>query len=80
MLERFQRAYGLVYQLLQESIKGVSPDGDDTFVPKQLRYSTISLKTDESIEGLDEAAGSDTDMFETVTQLGDEIGKKKSRP
>ncbi|XP_031562270.1 uncharacterized protein LOC116298064 [Actinia tenebrosa] len=73
MLERFQRAYGLVYQMLQESVKGVSQDGENTFVPKQLRYSTISLKTDGSMDGLDEAAGSDTDMFETVTQLGDEI-------
>ena len=73
MLERFQRAYGLVHQLLQEAVKGNDKTEDKMSAQKQLKYSTISIKG--TMDTLAEPGGSDTDLFDSVTQLDDETGK-----
>ncbi|KAK3714629.1 hypothetical protein QZH41_002631 [Actinostola sp. cb2023] len=70
MLERFQRAYGLVHQLLQQAVKGNDKTEDKMSAQKQLKYSTISIKG--TTDTLAEPGGSDTDLFDSVTQLDDE--------
>ncbi|EDO36896.1 predicted protein [Nematostella vectensis] len=73
LLERFHSAYGMVYQLLSESENGSYSGGEERSIPPKPRYETISISlTEGSLDGLDDAA-SDTDVFETVTQLGDDV-------
>lgn len=61
LLERYQRAYQLVNQLLQESLKGTN---HQLHLPNKQHPS---VKTTED-------PTSDTDLFDSVTQLDEETG------
>jgi len=74
MLERFHHGHRLVLQLLEESQKGVVKTEAKPELPTITH--TIASDPESGDFSTNEAGGggSDTDVFDTVTQLDDETG------
>lgn len=74
LLERFHHGHRLVLQLLKESQKGVVKTEAEIKVPT-ITHTTASDPESCDVSTNEEGGGgSDTDVFDTVTQLDDETG------
>lgn len=74
LLERFHHGHRLVLQLLEESQKGVVKTEGKIKVPT-ITHTTASDPESGDVSTNEEGGGgSDTDVFDTVTQLDDETG------
>ena len=74
LLERFHHGHRLVLQLLEESQKGVVKTEAKPKVPT-ITHTTASDPESGDVSTNEEGGcGSDTDVFDTVTQLDDETG------
>ena len=74
LLERFHHGHRLVLQLLEESQKGVVKTETKPKVPT-ITHTTASDPESGDVSTNEEGVGgSDTDVFDTVTQLDDETG------
>ena len=87
LLERFHHGHRLVLQLLEESQKGMVKPEANLKVPTQVPTITHTIASDpesgDASNNEDGGGGSDTDVFDTVTQLDDETGNAslcRSRP
>lgn len=72
LLERFHHGHRLVLQLLEESLKGVVQPEAKLKIPT-ITHTTASDSESGDVSANEEAGASDTDVFDTVTQL-DETG------
>ena len=72
LFERYRSAYVMLLQLLDE---GTSSRGMDT-LPK-VRVSRRVSGSTSSADEYSEGGGSDTDVFDTVTQLDEDTGKRR---
>lgn len=75
LLERFHHGHRLVLQLLEESLKGAVKPEAKPKIPT-ITHTTASGSGSGDVSTNEEAGGSDTDVFDTVTQL-DETGNAR---
>lgn len=74
LLERFHHGHRLVLQLVDESLKGVvKEDGEKPDIPTITRTLASGAESGD-VSAVEEGCSSDTDVFDTVTQLDDETG------
>ena len=76
LLERFHHGHRLVLQLLEESLKGVVKTEAKHKIPT-ITHTTASGSESGDVSTNEEAGSSDTDVFDTVTQLDDETGNAR---
>lgn len=76
LLERFHHGHRLVLQLLEESLKGVVKTEGKLKVPT-ITHTTASDSESGDVSTNEGGGGSDTDVFDTVTQLDDETGNAR---
>ena len=74
LLERFHHGHRLVLQLLEESLKGGVKKGDEKPNVPAITRTLASGSESGDVSAIEEGCGSDTDVFDTVTQLDDETG------
>lgn len=73
LLERFHHGHRLVLQLFDESLKGVVKKGGEKPDIPTITRTLASGPESGDVSAVEEGCGSDTDVFDTVTQL-DETG------